>query len=98
MYFYRFSFIAPCLLENGNVPKKIENPIMSIRTNERNIFDDYVLTDLLGSGSYSQVRLAKHKATGQQYAIKVRFIRSKGNLKLFGYAYTCIKKQSRLNK
>lgn len=52
----------------------MEMPILSLRTNERNIFDDYILTDLLGSGSYSQVRLAKHKATSQQYAVKVGVI------------------------
>lgn len=50
----------------------MEMPLLSLRTNERNIFDDYVLTDMLGLGSYSQVRLAKHKVTGQQYAIKVK--------------------------
>lgn len=58
-------------MENGNVSKKMEMPVLSSRTNERNVFEDYILTDILGSGSYGQVRLAKHKATGQQYAIKV---------------------------
>lgn len=53
----------------------MEMPVLSLRTNERNIFDDYILADLLGSGSYSQVRLAKHKATAHQYAIKVRVLR-----------------------
>lgn len=61
-------------MENGNVSKKMEVPVLSLRTNERNIFDDYILSDMLGSGSYSQVRLAKHKATGQQYAVKVSIL------------------------
>lgn len=52
----------------------MEVPVVSLRTNERNIFDDYILSDMLGSGSYSQVRLAKHKATGQQYAVKVSIV------------------------
>ena len=58
---------------DGVVPtaKKIENPQMSLRTNGANFFDDYILQDELGSGSYSVCRLAKHRTTGQQYAVKV---------------------------
>ncbi|XP_018571360.1 ribosomal protein S6 kinase 2 beta isoform X2 [Anoplophora glabripennis] len=69
--FRGFSFIAPCLLENGNVPKKTETPIKSVKTCERNFFDDYILMDIIGAGSYSVCKLARHKATGQQYAVKV---------------------------
>ncbi|XP_044259152.1 ribosomal protein S6 kinase 2 beta isoform X2 [Tribolium madens] len=69
--FRGFSFVAPCLLENGNVSKKSETPLKIMRTMERNFFDDYVLLDTLGTGSYSICKLARHKATGQQFAVKV---------------------------
>lgn len=69
--FRGFSFIAPCLLENGNMPKKMETPMYSVRTSDRNFFDDYVLLDRIGKGSYSVCNLGRHKTTGQQYAIKI---------------------------
>ncbi|CAG9822456.1 unnamed protein product [Phaedon cochleariae] len=69
--FRGFSFVAPCLLENGNLPKKMETPMNSVRTCDRNFFDDYHLMDTIGGGSYSICKLAKHKTTGQQYAVKV---------------------------
>ncbi|CAG9769622.1 unnamed protein product [Ceutorhynchus assimilis] len=70
--FRGFSFVAPCLLENGTVYKKsMETPIKSFRTPDRNFFEEYVLMDVLGSGSYSVCKLAKQKATGQQYAVKI---------------------------
>ncbi|CAG9856477.1 unnamed protein product [Phyllotreta striolata] len=69
--FRGFSFIAPCLLENGNLPKKMETPTNSVRTVDRNFFDDYILLDIIGGGSYSICKLAKHKTTGQQYAVKI---------------------------
>lgn len=69
----RFSFIAPCLLEAGVMPKKNETPIKTLRTTERNFYDEYELHDLLGAGTYSAVRLATHKKTGQQFAVKVQY-------------------------
>ncbi|CAH1102573.1 unnamed protein product [Psylliodes chrysocephalus] len=70
--FRGFSFIAPCLLENGNLPKKTETPLNnSVRTIDRNFFDDYILLDVIGGGSYSVCKLARHKTTGQQYAVKI---------------------------
>ncbi|XP_050511522.1 ribosomal protein S6 kinase alpha-3 isoform X2 [Diabrotica virgifera virgifera] len=69
--FRGFSFIAPCLLENGNVPKKMETPVNSVRTSDRNFFDDYVLLDEIGGGSYSVCKLGRHKTTGHQYAVKI---------------------------
>jgi hypothetical protein len=38
---------------------------------ERNFSDDYILMEMLGTGSYSVCKLARHKATGQQFAVKV---------------------------
>lgn len=72
--FRGFSFVAPCLLENGAVAKKNEVAMKTLRTSDRNFFDDYVLLDILGRGSSSVCKLARHKATGQQYAVKVRFL------------------------
>ncbi|KAG5891958.1 hypothetical protein JTB14_002229 [Gonioctena quinquepunctata] len=69
--FRGFSFIAPCLLENGNVPKIMEVPVNSIRTFDQSFFEDYVLLDILGEGSYSVCKLSRHKTTGQQYAVKI---------------------------
>jgi p90 ribosomal S6 kinase len=69
--FRGFSFVAPCLLENGNVQKKTETPLKMMRTMERNFSDDYILMEMLGTGSYSVCKLARHKATGQQFAVKV---------------------------
>lgn len=68
---YSFSFVAPCLLENGTVAKKSEAPQKSLGTAPGNFFDEYILMDVLGRGSYSVCRLARHRATGQQYAVKV---------------------------
>lgn len=72
---YSFSFVAPCLLQNGTDVKKIfETPSKSVRTTERNFFDDYTLMDILGYGSYSICKLARHNTTNQQYAVKVRLL------------------------
>ncbi|KAF7284234.1 hypothetical protein GWI33_022385 [Rhynchophorus ferrugineus] len=67
--FRGFSFVAPCLLENGT--RSIEAPKKTFRSQERNFFEEYVLQEVLGSGAYSVCKLAKHKATGQQYAVKI---------------------------
>lgn len=67
---YRFSFVAPCLLENGAVPKKVDTTL-NMRTVERNFFDDYILMETLGTGSYSICKLARHKLSGLQVAVKV---------------------------
>ncbi|XP_060523767.1 ribosomal protein S6 kinase alpha-2 isoform X2 [Cylas formicarius] len=70
--FRGFSFVAPCLLENGTVQKKsMETPMKSFRTTDRSFSDEYILMDILGSGSYSVCKLARHKSTGQQYAVKI---------------------------
>ncbi|XP_050314031.1 ribosomal protein S6 kinase 2 beta [Anthonomus grandis grandis] len=70
--FRGFSFVAPCLLENGVTYKKtVETPMKSFQAQDRNFFDDYILLNLLGTGSYSLCKLAKHKTTGQQYAVKI---------------------------
>ncbi|KAJ8955783.1 hypothetical protein NQ314_006850 [Rhamnusium bicolor] len=55
----------------GTFQRKQETPMKSVRTCERNFFDDYLLMDVIGTGSYSVCKLARHKATGQQYAVKV---------------------------
>ncbi|XP_048516754.1 ribosomal protein S6 kinase 2 beta isoform X1 [Dendroctonus ponderosae] len=72
--FKGFSYIAPCLLENGTVYKKsMVTPVNSFGGNTGNFFDEYVLKDFLGAGSYSYCKLGVHKATGQKYAVKVIF-------------------------
>ncbi|KAK9881063.1 hypothetical protein WA026_014408 [Henosepilachna vigintioctopunctata] len=70
--FRGFSFVAPCLLENGtDIKKKSETPAKSVRTTERNFFDEYTLLNVLGTGSYSVCRLARHNVTNQQFAVKI---------------------------
>nr|XP_023014547.1 ribosomal protein S6 kinase 2 beta isoform X1 [Leptinotarsa decemlineata] len=69
--FRGFSFIAPCLLDGAIVPKMIDVPVNSMRTCDQNFSEDYVLMDIIGTGSYSVCRLARHKTTGQQYAVKI---------------------------
>lgn len=59
------------MLENGTVAKKSEPPQKIIGTATANFFDEYVLMDELGAGSYSICKLARHRATGQHYAVKV---------------------------
>ncbi|CAH0552566.1 unnamed protein product [Brassicogethes aeneus] len=79
--FRGFSFIAPCLLDtmdtngtngtNGTYGNKIDTPIKSVRTSDRNFLEEYILMEKLGIGSYSVCKLAKQKSTGQQYAVKI---------------------------
>ncbi|XP_049820493.1 ribosomal protein S6 kinase 2 beta isoform X2 [Aethina tumida] len=71
--FRGFSFVAPCLLENGTLPNnnKIETQMKSVKTTDRNFFDEYNLLEMLGAGSYSVCKLARHKTTGQNYAVKI---------------------------
>lgn len=66
-----FSYVAPCLLDSMGNKKSMETPMKSFGTNFGNFFDEYVLTDFLGSGSYSVCKLGEHKATGQKFAVKV---------------------------
>lgn len=69
--FKGFSYVAPCLLDTMGQKKSMETPMKSFGTNFGNFFDEYVLTDFLGSGSYSVCKLGEHKATGQKFAVKI---------------------------
>lgn len=62
--------MAPGLLEDGITQKK-ETPYKSVRTSTVNFLDEYELLKILGTGSYSVCRLARHRSTGQLYAVKV---------------------------
>ncbi|KAK5649800.1 hypothetical protein RI129_000829 [Pyrocoelia pectoralis] len=68
--FRGFSFVAPGLLD-GAVPQNKETPYKSVRTNTGNFLDEYELLNVLGTGSYSVCKLAKHKSTGHHYAVKI---------------------------
>lgn len=68
---YRFSFVAPCLLDGNTVIKKNDVPQKPLCTSSNNFFEEYELLNILGTGSYSVCRLARHRTTGQQYAVKV---------------------------
>ncbi|KAK9754846.1 Protein kinase C terminal domain [Popillia japonica] len=69
--FKGFSFVAPCLLDGTPVLKKNDAPQKSLSTSANNFFEEYELLNILGTGSYSVCRLARHRATGQQYAVKI---------------------------
>ncbi|XP_031334765.1 ribosomal protein S6 kinase 2 beta isoform X1 [Photinus pyralis] len=68
--FRGFSFVAPGLLD-GPMSQSKETPFKSVRTNTGNFLDEYELLHELGTGSYSVCRLARHKATGHHYAVKI---------------------------
>lgn len=67
---FSFSFIAPCLLDGVPVIRS-ETTTNSVRTSTDLFSETYDLLNELGSGSYSVCKLAKHKTTGLQYAVKV---------------------------
>ncbi|XP_018327500.1 ribosomal protein S6 kinase 2 beta isoform X2 [Agrilus planipennis] len=67
--FRGFSFVAPCLLEEGTATR--ETPYKSVRTSANSFNEEYELLGVLGTGSYSVCRHARHRATGQQYAVKI---------------------------
>ncbi|GJQ74231.1 S6kII [Trypoxylus dichotomus] len=69
--FKGFSFVAPCLLDGNVVVKKNDTPQKSLCTSANNFFEEYELLNILGTGSYSVCRLARHRATGLQYAVKI---------------------------
>lgn len=68
--FRGFSFVAPGLLDSGP-PQRKETPFKSVRTSTGNFFEEYELLNTLGNGSYSVCKLARHRATGFQYAVKI---------------------------
>ncbi|KAL5457363.1 hypothetical protein EMCRGX_G034612 [Ephydatia muelleri] len=82
--FRGFSYIAPLVLEGESEKKQPANttgPHVSTHMSTlgsplpvrmTSIFDDYELKDdVLGYGSYSTCRKCLHKATGQEYAVKI---------------------------
>lgn len=66
--FRGFSFIAPCLLD---CPVKKEVPQAPLKTNPKNFFDEYEVEGTLGKGSYGVCKLARHRNTGQHFAVKI---------------------------
>ncbi|KAL1131536.1 hypothetical protein AAG570_011153, partial [Ranatra chinensis] len=79
--FRGFSFVAPCLLEPdaNNQAKNIEPISRSIIdiflqmpfVKPNTITDEYDLREVIGRGSYSICRVAIHRATRVEFAIKV---------------------------
>ncbi|XP_014288774.1 ribosomal protein S6 kinase 2 beta isoform X1 [Halyomorpha halys] len=70
--FRGFSFIAPCLLEPEEQPVKVMEPLTRMPYSKPNsIAEDYELREEIGRGSYSVCRLALHKASRTEWAVKV---------------------------
>ncbi|KAK3907926.1 Ribosomal protein S6 kinase 2 alpha [Frankliniella fusca] len=72
--FRGFSFVAPCLLDEQGVPtertiESISKQLMYVKRNS--VTDDYELLKEIGRGSYSLCRLCVHRASRQEYAVKV---------------------------
>lgn len=70
----------PGIIANGKVPQVpggVQTQHMEVTgslklaTNATSFQDEYELLGELGRGSFSIVKLCQHKATGQQYAVKV---------------------------
>nr|XP_022919952.1 ribosomal protein S6 kinase 2 beta isoform X1 [Onthophagus taurus] len=70
--FKGFSFVAPCLLDTAPpLIKKTEPSPLLIGITTTSFYEEYELQKVLGSGSYSVCRLARHKATDQYFAVKI---------------------------
>ncbi|XP_024085925.1 ribosomal protein S6 kinase 2 beta-like isoform X2 [Cimex lectularius] len=70
--FRGFSFIAPCLLEpEPNNQNRIEPLTRMPFSKQTNINDEYELREEIGRGSYSVCRLAIHRVSRSECAIKV---------------------------
>lgn len=82
--FRGFSFVAPCLLDDGT------SSAININNNERqskmplpfqayeipgvqphSIHDDYQLNEILGTGTFSVCKSCEHRVTKKQYAVKI---------------------------
>lgn len=58
--------------KKANLPElQHERPTKGTWLSKRHLVNNYILLELLGSGSYGQVRLCKHKETDVLYAIKI---------------------------
>ncbi|XP_017785338.1 PREDICTED: ribosomal protein S6 kinase alpha-1-like, partial [Nicrophorus vespilloides] len=68
--FRGFSFIAPCLLDSATAQKRIEAPQKTIPSSPGNFHEEFEVLDPLGYGNYGVCNVAKHRATGQQFAVK----------------------------
>ena len=44
---------------------------MNEKNNGNNILDDYILLETIGEGTFGKVKLAIHKQTNQEVAIKI---------------------------
>ncbi|KAF6205264.1 hypothetical protein GE061_019433 [Apolygus lucorum] len=70
--FRGFSFIAPCLLEPENSPSTKMIPLTRMPYSKANsINEEYELREEIGRGSYSVCRLAIHRMTRNEVAVKV---------------------------
>lgn len=74
--FRGFSFVAPCLTDNGT-STAINNNERQFQAYEipgvqpNSIHDDYQLNEILGSGTFSVCKACEHRVTKKQYAVKI---------------------------
>ncbi|KAK9499001.1 hypothetical protein O3M35_003524 [Rhynocoris fuscipes] len=71
--FRGFSFVAPCLLDSDsqNNTRNVEPLTRIPYSKATNINDDYEFREEIGRGSYSVCKLAVHKTSRTEYAIKI---------------------------
>lgn len=76
--FRGFSYVAPMLMDDGSdTSSSSRNPSLDnslknlpgVKT--KSFYDDYDLKEEIGIGSYSVCRKCVHKASGQEYAVKI---------------------------
>ena len=53
------------------IARKVISSLNLVHVNEKNFLDQYKVEKILGQGSYGEVRIALHKHTGQERAVKL---------------------------
>jgi p90 ribosomal S6 kinase len=81
--FRGFSFVAPCLLDDGttlgmgtnnNNDRQSRSPFQAYEipgVQPHSIHDDYQLNEILGTGTFSVCKLCEHRMTKKHYAVKI---------------------------
>lgn len=80
--FRGFSFVAPCLLDDGTSSainnnerqSKIPLPFQAYEipgVQPHSIHDDYQINEILGTGTFSVCKACEHRVTKKQYAVKI---------------------------
>uniref|UniRef100_A0A0N5ALS1 Ribosomal protein S6 kinase n=1 Tax=Syphacia muris TaxID=451379 RepID=A0A0N5ALS1_9BILA len=69
--FRGFSFVAPSVLEESREKYRPLNMRIAMPEFRTKIQDEYIFEEELGTGSYSMCKRCVHKATREEYAVKI---------------------------